>query len=52
MEEIRRLHRQAEKCRAAALAARGEPARRGLEQLAERHECEARRLNLAEIARH
>lgn len=49
MDEVRFFHQQAEKCRAAAVEARNEHARRGLQQLATHYEREARRLNLAEI---
>ena len=49
MDEVRFFHQQAEKCRAAAVAAENEHARRGLQQLATHYEREARRLNLAEI---
>jgi hypothetical protein len=51
MDEIRFLHRQAEACRQAAQDAGDESARRGLVQLAGHYEAEARRLNLAELAR-
>jgi hypothetical protein len=49
MDDVRFFHQQAEKCRAAAVAAENEHARRGLQQLASHYEREARRLNLAEI---
>ena len=49
MDDVRFFHLQAEKCRAAAVAAENEHARRGLQQLATHYEREARRLNLAEI---
>ena len=49
MDEVRFFHQQAEKCRAAAVEAQNEHARRGLQQLATHYEREARRLNLAEI---
>ena len=49
MDEVRFFHQQAEKCRAAAVDAQNEHARRGLQQLATHYEREARRLNLAEI---
>ena len=51
MDEIRFFHQQAERCRAAALEAPDEGRRHGLEQLADRYDGEARRLNLAEIGR-
>ena len=51
MDEIRFFHQQAERCRAAALTAADDGHRDGLEQLAERYDVEARRLNLAEIGR-
>lgn len=50
MDDVRFLHKQAEKCRAAAVAAQNEHARRGLQQLASHYEREARRLNLNEIS--
>ena len=49
MDEVRFFHLQAEKCRAAAVEAQNEHARRGLQQLATHYEREARRLNLAEL---
>ena len=49
MDEVRFFHHQAEKCRAAAVDAENEHARRGLQQLAGHYEREARRLNLAGI---
>lgn len=49
MDDVRFFHQQAEKCRAAAVAAQNEHARRGLQQLASHYEREARRLNLNEI---
>jgi hypothetical protein len=51
MDDIRLLHRQAERCRGAALEALDEEARRGLQQLARHYDREARRLNLAELTR-
>ena len=52
MDEVRFFHHQAEKCRNAAAEALNEHARRGLQQLANHYEREARRLNLAEIQAH
>ena len=49
MDDVRFFHQQAEKCRAAAVVAENEHARRGLQQLAGHYEREARRLNMAEI---
>lgn len=49
MEEIRFLHRQADECRRAARERPHTFERRGLEQLAEHYEREARRLNLEEL---
>ncbi|HMC93004.1 MAG TPA: hypothetical protein VKI45_11135 [Allosphingosinicella sp.] len=49
MDEIRFLHRQAEDCRRAARDVAQPLERRGLEQLADHYEREARRLNLAEL---
>ena len=49
MDDVRFFHQQAEKCRAAALEAKNEHARRGIQQLAGHYEREARRLNLNEI---
>jgi hypothetical protein len=49
MDEIRFLHRQAEECRRAAREKAPALERRGLEQLADHYEREARRLNLAEL---
>ena len=49
MDEIRFLHRQADECRRAARAMAHTFERRGLEQLADHYEREARRLNLAEL---
>jgi hypothetical protein len=51
MDEIGFLHRQAQACRQAAQEAGDDSARRGLAQLAGHYEAEARRLNLAELAR-
>jgi hypothetical protein len=51
MDDARFFHQQAEKCRAAALAAENEHARRGLEQLARHYQREAQRANLAELSR-
>jgi hypothetical protein len=51
VDEIRFLHRQAEACRQEAQSAPDEMSRRGLNQLASHYEAEARRLNLAELAR-
>jgi hypothetical protein len=51
VDEIRFLHRQAETCRREAQEAGDDAARRGLVQLASHYEAEARRLNLAELAR-
>lgn len=49
MDEIRFLHQQAEECRRAARDMSRTLERRGLEQLADHYEREARRLNLAEL---
>jgi hypothetical protein len=49
MDEIRFLHRQAEDCRRAARDVEQPLERRGLQQLADHYEREARRLNLAEL---
>jgi hypothetical protein len=51
MDEIGFLHRQARACRDEAQAAGDEAARRGLLQLAGHYEAEARRANLADLAR-
>jgi len=51
MDEIGFLHRQAQACREEAQSAGNEEARRGLLQLAGHYEAEARRLNLADLAR-
>lgn len=51
MDEIGFLHRQAQACREEAQTTGDNAARRGLLQLAGHYEAEARRLNLADIAR-